>query len=100
MLDLAQAVREQIVKETPPRKGERRRAFTVSSLRRLTLWGMTAAGALSLAVLTSRSEVGSDRIASLLHGGRQQQAHAFDAQVETQRLAEAVRGLAADGNQV
>jgi hypothetical protein len=100
MLDLAQAVREQIVKETPPRKGERARAFTVSSLWRLAIWGVTAAGALSLVVLTSRSEVGAERIASLLHGGRQQQARAFDAQVETQRLAEAVRGLAADGNQM
>jgi len=100
MLDLAQAVREQIVKETPPRKGERARAFTVSSLWRLALWGVTAVGALSLAVLTSRSDVGSERIASLLHGGRQQQARAFDAQVETQWLAEAVRGLAADGNQM
>lgn len=39
MLDLAQAVREQIVKETPPRKGETPRVMP--GLRRLALWGAT-----------------------------------------------------------
>jgi hypothetical protein len=100
MLDLAQAVREQIVKETPPRKGERPKTFTLAGLRRLATWGATAAAALLIAVMTSRSEVGAQRIAQMLHGGRPPAQQAFDAQAETQRLAEAVRGLAADDSQI
>jgi hypothetical protein len=50
MLDLAQAVKDQIVKETPPRKGEK--PAILKGLRRLALWGCTAAGALFLAVLS------------------------------------------------
>jgi len=100
MLDLAQAVREQIVKETLPRRGERPKIFTRAGFRRLAIWGGTAAGALLIAVLTSSSEVGSQRLAQMLHGGRSQARPAFDAQAETLRLAEAVHGLAADGNQI
>jgi hypothetical protein len=101
MLNLAQAVREQIVKETPPRKGEKPKSFTMARLRRLAVWGIGAAGALALAVFASRTEVGTQRIGMILNGSRTQAvAHAFDAQVETQRLAEAIRGLAADDTQI
>jgi hypothetical protein len=102
MLDLAQAVRQQIVKETPPRKGETHRPFTIKGLRRLVLWGTTAAAALLLAVISSRSEVGAQRLAVALHGGPTQTAAArpFDAEAETRKLAEAVRGLAADNDQI
>lgn len=101
MLDLAQAVRQQIVKETPPRRGEIPTSFTMRRLRPLAVWGATAAVALLLAVLSSRGEIGAQRIATMLHGGRAPAAApAFDAQAETRRLAEAVRGLAADGNQI
>jgi hypothetical protein len=99
MLDLAQAVREQIVKETPPRKGEKPKTFTFARLRRAALWGMVAAGALLLAVFTGRSEVGAQRIALMLHPNRPLNAvHAFDAEAETQRLANAVRSLETDDN--
>lgn len=100
MLDLAQAVREQIIKETLPRKGERERPFSVAGLRRLTLWGGTAAGALLLAVISSHSEVGAERLAAALHGGAAQPSRVFDAQAETRRLSDAVRGLAADDDAI
>jgi hypothetical protein len=74
---------------------------TMHGLRRLALWGATAAGALLLAALSSRSEVGAERIAVVLHGGPTQvAARTFDAQAETRRLAEALRGLAADDDGV
>jgi len=102
MLDLAQAVREQIVKETPPRKGEKQRPLTIKGLRRLALWGTTAVAALLIAVISSRSEVGAQRLALVLRGGPTQTAAAptFDAEAATQKLAEAVRGLAADDDQI
>jgi hypothetical protein len=100
MLDLAQAVREQIVKETPPRKGETPRSFTLEGLRRLALWGGTATGALFLAVISSRSEVGAARLAVVFHDDRPQSVRVFDAEAETRRLNDAVRGLAADSDQI
>ena len=101
MLNLAQAVREQIVKETPPRKGAARKSFTFAGLQRMALWGAMGAGAFLVAVLSARGDVGSQRLAAALHGGPAQTAtRNFDAQAETRRLAEAVRGLAADGEQI
>ncbi len=97
MLDLAQAVREQIVKETPPRKGEKLAAF--KGLRRLALWGGTAALALFIAVISSRSEVGTQRLALALQGGPPPPARGFDAEAATRRLADAVHALAADNEQ-
>jgi hypothetical protein len=100
MLDLAQAVREQIVKETQPRKGETPRTFTIEGLRRLALWGVTAAGALFLAVISSHNGIGAQRLAVALHGGRSQPAHVFDAEAETRQLNDAVRGLEAESDQI
>ncbi len=129
MLHLAQAVREQIIKETPPRKGERAKSSILRGLRRIGSWGVLAAGALLLVVLTSRSDVGSQRIAMTLNGGHTQVAtqtatqpklaalpqvaaqvgsqggtkgvqQPFDAQAETRKLAEALHGLAADRDQI
>jgi hypothetical protein len=101
MLNLAQAVREQIIKETPrPRKSEKQRPFSAAGLRRLTLWGATAACALMLAVISSRSEVGAQRLAVALRGGPTQPARAFDAEAETRRLSDAVRGLTADNDAI
>jgi hypothetical protein len=99
MLNLAEAVREQIVKETPPRKGDAPKAFTLAKLRRLTVWGMTSAAALLVVVMASRSETGVQRIGLLVHG-EQKQARLFDAQAETQRLGEALRSLTADQTQL
>jgi hypothetical protein len=104
MLDLAQAVREQIVKETPPRKGAKPPA--IKGLRRLALWGGTAAVALFIAVMSSRSEVGAQRLVVALQdgplalkGGPPPPAHSFDAEAETRRLADAVHALIADDEQ-
>jgi hypothetical protein len=106
MLDLAQGVREQIIKETAPKLVVRRR-FTMRTLRRMAVWGGGAAAALLLAILSSRNDVAAERLASVfqathLPSSRPQPADAaptFDAQAETRRLAEAVRGLAAQDEQ-
>ncbi|HEX4410614.1 MAG TPA: SPOR domain-containing protein [Xanthobacteraceae bacterium] len=103
MLDLAQGVREQIIKETAP-KVTPPKTLTMRALRRLLTWGVCAVGALALAVLTSRSDIGAARIANALYGNQtttqpQVAAPSFDAQAETKRLADAVRGLAADAQQ-
>jgi hypothetical protein len=96
MLDLAQAVREQVIKETRPRRGEKQSPFSVAGLRHPALWGATAAAALLLAVISSRSEIGTQRLAVALHGGPTRPVHVFDAEAETRRLSDAVRGLALD----
>ena len=46
-----------------PKRGAAKKTFTIRRLWRMALWGATAAGALLLAVLTTRSEVGSQRVA-------------------------------------
>jgi len=87
---------------------------TMHGLWRLVVWGSTAATALLIAVLSSRGVVGSQRAAvaaSTLGGGtvtvvqpapapQQPAAHAFDAQAETKKLAEAVRDLTADNDEL
>ena len=87
----------------------------MAGLRRLTVWGSTAAGALLIAALTSRSPVGAQRMAAILRhdGGLVQVAQVAqvaqvpqvatrpsDSAAETQRLAETVRGLAASDEQI
>jgi len=100
MQDLARGVRKQIIKETTP-KVAAKKSFTMRRLRRAALWGVTAAGAVLIAVLSSRGQLGAQRLADVLHGSRVQLATpAFDAEAETQRLARAVRGLAADTEQM
>jgi hypothetical protein len=69
-------------------------AFTMQRLGRMALWGTTAASALLVAILTSRSDAGSQRIAATPAA-----AHApgqFDAEAVTRQLAQAVRGLNED----
>jgi len=95
-----------------PRRAAPKKTFTMQRLWRMALWGATAASALLVAVLTTRSEVGSQRVAivlsslrvtSLVRPGQattQIAARPFDAQAETRRLSGAVRGLAADSDQV
>ncbi|MGH6675041.1 MAG: hypothetical protein ACRECE_02285 [Xanthobacteraceae bacterium] len=74
---------------------------TMRHLRRLTLWGATAAGALLIAALASRSQVGLQRIAAVFSPHEKQVAQkSFDAQAETSRLAEAVRGLQAENGRL
>jgi hypothetical protein len=107
MLDLAQGVRQQIIKETAPKTVAPRR-FTMRTLRRMTVWGGGAAGALLLAVLSSRNDVVAQRLASAFEATHPSSrlppvgdtTSNFDAQAETQRLADAVRGLAAQGEEM
>ncbi len=99
-----------------------RPVFTMQSLWRVALWGSTAAVALFVAILTTRSDVGSQRVAvvlSSLHLARATSPHAgpattqvasqaasqaanqatpssFDAEAATRQLAQTVRGLAED----
>jgi hypothetical protein len=119
MLHLAEAVREQVIKETPPRKGERAKSSALRGLRQIGSWGLVAAGTLLLAVLSLRSEAGSQRIVMMLYGSQKHaptpvaalpQAPAqlpaqavpptADVQTETRRLADTVRSLAADRDQI
>lgn len=100
MLDLAQGVRAQIIKETAP-KVATPRTFTIQRLRRAGLWGAIAAGALLIAVLSSRGETGGLRVATLFHGSQAEVAtRNFDARAETERLSNAERGLAADSEEI
>jgi len=101
MLDLAQAVREQIVKETPPRKtAGAPKAFTVlRKLRNFTLWISSAAVAVTLAVLAGHSQVGAERFAAMFHPSHTQTAK-FDPEAVTRQLAEAVRVLASNEEQL
>jgi hypothetical protein len=98
MLDLAQAVREQIVKETPPRKGETPRVML--GLRRLALWGATAAAAVLLVVISSHSKIGQQRLLVVLQGSPPPAVPVFDAQIETRRLSDAVRALTTDNTEI
>ena len=105
MVDLADALKAEPPRAVETRAREKkpvaRKTFTMQRLRRLTLWGASAAGALLVAALASRSEVGVQRIAVVLHGGPTQLAtRTFDAPAETQRLAEAVRGLNANDEEI
>jgi hypothetical protein len=75
-------------------------AFTMQRLRRLALWGAAAVGALLIVALTSRNEAAVERIALALHRPKPAAMPAFDAQVATAQLAEAVRGLRANDEQL
>ena len=81
----------------PPRK-----PVAAYSLMRITIWGASAGAALFLAVLASRSDVGSARIAFATRGPSVPQVATRDYQgeSETQRLSEAVRGLSVDDAQI
>src|ERR1700722_790989 len=103
MLDLAQAVREQIVKETPQRKtAVAPKTFTLRKLRSLTVWMTGATGALAIAVLSARSQTGSERLVAMFHPGSrtQQTAARFDTETVTRQLADAVRVLASNDEQL
>jgi hypothetical protein len=77
------------------------RRFTMRQLWRTALWGAAAAAALFVAVLTSRSELGSQRLESAFSLSRTRHpSPAFDAQTETRRLAAAVHDLASENTQL
>jgi hypothetical protein len=100
MQDLAQGVRQQIIKETAP-KVIPAGAFTLRSLRHAALWGATAAVALSIAVVSSHGDFDAGRLIDAFRGaGTSPVARPLDAQAETQRLAQAVHGLTIDNDQL
>jgi hypothetical protein len=80
--------------------------FTMRKLRQLALWATAAAGAMFIAVIAGRSDVGSQRIAVLFppsHSTSSRAAHqkeapaaAFDGEAAARELAQAVRSLAED----
>jgi len=84
-----------------PKQQPAAKPFTMRHLWRMTLWAATAACALLVAVLASRSEVGTERIAFAFpsghrHGTAAPATPAFDAQAETRRLANAIQDLGAE----
>jgi hypothetical protein len=91
--------------KTAPKRQAAKKMFTMRHLWRMALWGATAACALLLAVLTTRSEVGSERVAAMVsswhgRGAVQVAARPFDAQAETKKLATAVRDLTAENDRL
>lgn len=69
-------------------------AFTMEKLWRMALWGTTAATALLVAILTTRSDAGSQRIA--MGWTTQGAPRQFDAEAAARQLAQSVRGLSDD----
>jgi len=97
------AASKPVVKAVPPPKRPAPAAFTMRNLWRLTLWGGATASALLIAVLASRSDLGAQRIAGLfsIRGDRTHvAAQRFDAEAEARQLAEAVRGLNAENQEL
>ena len=84
----------------------------MQNLRRPALWGSMAAVALLVAALTTRSDLGSQRATALLsslqsghqiqttQAPAQVQAPRFDAEIAIRQLAQAVRGLTEDREQL
>src|ERR1700728_433585 len=79
--------------------------FTMRKLRRLALWGSAAAGALFVAALAGRSDVGSQRVAGVLSSlhlasprspPSNQLVQDQDTDSATRQLAQTVRRLAED----
>jgi hypothetical protein len=90
------AAKKPDVRVAPKRKAAKK-PFDVRQLWRMVLWGATAVCALLLAVLASRSEAGAERLAYVIASLRGQSAPPpFDAEVETRKLANAVRGLSSE----
>src|ERR1700694_2010586 len=79
------------------------RRFDMRSLRRLAIWGTSATGALAIAVIAGYSDLGSRRsmVASDGSGNAPKAgARTPEMEAETQRLADAVRVLTADRQQL
>lgn len=90
--------------QAAPQRAAPGKPFTIAHLWRMTLWGATAATALLVAVLTTRSEPGSARIAALfsVHDGSKTQVARgpLDTQAQTRQLADAVRNLTRDNSEL
>ncbi len=103
MLDLAEAIKAEVPRIVR-KPAATQKPFTMQRLRRLMVWATSAAFALLVAVLAGRTPVGMQRIALVFSGGDVAQADVqpqqFDAEATTERLAEAVRGLAANDAEI
>ena len=94
------AAKKQDVKAAPKRKAAKK-PFDFQRLRRMALWAIAALCAVALAGLTSRSEAGAERLAVVLASLRGQSAPPpFDPRVETRKLANGLRALSADNEQL
>jgi cell division septation protein DedD len=83
-------------------------SFDMRVLLRLALWGGAAAAALSVAVLSARSNIGSQRLTIAMSGRASQSgvqqaavnaqlaARTAETEIEARRLSEAMRALTAD----
>jgi hypothetical protein len=99
--DGGMAASKPVAKPVPPPQRPAKATFTMRHLWRMTVWGAAAAGALFVAVLASRSDVGGERVAGLFSGRGDRTklvAEPFVTQAEERRLTEAVRGLAAEND--
>jgi len=88
-----------------PRRAAAKPAFTMGKLQRLALWGSAAAGALFIAVIAGRSDVGSQRAAGLFPSSHPQSRPAhpnqaaagpLEGESAAPELMQTVRGLAED----
>jgi hypothetical protein len=94
------AVKKQDVKAAPRRKAAKK-PFDKRQLWRMALWAVTAGCAVLLAVVTSRSEVGSQRLAALIASwGGPPAPPPFDAKAETKKLGDALRDLGAESERL
>jgi hypothetical protein len=94
------AVKKQDVKAAPKRKAAKK-PFDKRQLWRMALWAATAACAVLFAVVTSRSEVGSQRLAALIASwGGPPAPPPFDARAETKKLGDALRDLNAENDRL
>ena len=92
-----------VPRQQPVAKQPAAKRFTMRHLWRMTLWAATAACALLVAVMASRSEVGAERLAAEFPAaghGTPVATPPFDAQAETRRLADALQNLAAENKRL
>ncbi|MFY9692365.1 MAG: hypothetical protein WAK35_01340 [Xanthobacteraceae bacterium] len=82
------------------KRGAPKQRFTMDRLRRLAIWGAAAAAAVLAVAMTSRSDVAVERFAVILHRPKPATAPVFDAQAATAQLADAVRGLKVNDQQL
>jgi hypothetical protein len=94
------AVKKQDVKAAPKRKAAKK-PFDKRQLWRMALWAVTAGCAVLLAVVTSRSEDGSQRLAALIASwGGPPAPPPFDARAETKKLGDALHNLSAESERL
>jgi len=88
------------IRSAPAKSAAARRPPTWQNLWRQAGWGLAAAAALGIAVLTGRDDAATQKVAALLSsmslGPPPPLPHQFDAETAARQLAQAMRGLADD----